>query len=43
MGSKTIGIYIVTTIIAVSIGITVVNIIKPGNSISEKTRKRIGC
>ena len=41
MGSKTIGIYIVTTIIAVSIGITVVNIIKPGNSISEKTRKEL--
>lgn len=41
MGSKTIGIYIVTTIIAVSIGITVVNIVKPGNSISEKTRKEL--
>ena len=41
MGSKTIGIYITTTIIAVSIGITVVNIVKPGNSISEKTRKEL--
>ena len=41
MGSKTIGIYIVTTLIAVSIGITVVNIVKPGNSISEKTRKEL--
>lgn len=41
MGSKTIGIYIITTIIAVSIGITVVNIVKPGNSISEKTRKEL--
>ena len=41
MGSKTIGIYIVTTLIAVSIGITLVNIVKPGNSISEKTRKEL--
>jgi Na+/H+-dicarboxylate symporter len=41
MGSKTIGIYIVTTLIAVSIGITIVNIVKPGNSISEKTRKEL--
>lgn len=41
MGSKTIGIYIITTIIAVSIGITIVNIVKPGNSISEKTRKEL--
>ena len=41
MGSKTIGIYIITTVIAVSIGITVVNIVKPGNSISEKTRKEL--
>ena len=41
MGSKTIGIYIVTTLIAVSIGIIIVNIVKPGNSISEKTRKEL--
>ena len=38
MGGRTIGIYIVTTIIAVSIGILLVNIINPGSSISEKTR-----
>ncbi|WP_158978410.1 dicarboxylate/amino acid:cation symporter [Cellulophaga sp. L1A9] len=38
MGGRTIGIYIVTTIIAVSIGLAVVNIIKPGKSISEETR-----
>lgn len=38
MGGRTIGIYIVTTIIAVSIGLLLVNVIKPGNSISEDTR-----
>lgn len=38
MGGRTIGIYIVTTVIAVSIGLTVVNIVKPGKSISEETR-----
>lgn len=38
MGGRTIGIYILTTIIAVSIGLAVVNIIKPGKSISEETR-----
>ncbi|PHR74654.1 MAG: dicarboxylate/amino acid:cation symporter [Lutibacter sp.] len=38
MGGRTIGIYIVTTVIAVSIGLMLVNIIKPGNSISEETR-----
>ncbi len=38
MGGRTIGIYIVTTVIAVSIGLTVVNIVKPGKSISAETR-----
>ena len=38
MGGRTIGIYIVTTVIAVSIGLVLVNIVNPGKSISEKTR-----
>lgn len=38
MGGRTIGIYITTTIIAVSIGLILVNIVNPGTSISEKTR-----
>lgn len=38
MGGKTILIYILTTVIAVSIGLLLVNTIQPGNSISEKTR-----
>jgi len=38
MGGRTIGIYLITTVVAVSIGLLLVNVIKPGNSISEKTR-----
>jgi proton glutamate symport protein len=38
MGGRTIGIYLLTTIIAVSIGLLLVNVVKPGNSISEDTR-----
>ncbi len=38
MGGKTILIYVLTTVIAVSIGLGLVNIVKPGNSITEKTR-----
>lgn len=41
MGGKTIGIYLITTVIAVSIGLIMVNIIKPGNSISEETREEM--
>ncbi len=41
MGGRTIGIYIITTVIAVSIGLTIVNIIKPGSSISEETRNEL--
>jgi Na+/H+-dicarboxylate symporter len=38
MGTRTILTYVITTVIAVSIGLTLVNIIKPGNSITEETR-----
>lgn len=41
MGGRTIGIYLLTTVIAVSIGLLIVNIIKPGNSISEETRNEL--
>lgn len=41
MGGRTIGIYIITTVIAVSIGLLLVNIIKPGNSISDETRQEL--
>ena len=38
MGGRTIGLYIITTVVAVSLGLLLVNIVKPGTSISEKTR-----
>ena len=38
MGGRTIFTYILTTIIAVSVGLILVNIVNPGNSISESTR-----
>jgi len=38
MGGRTILIYIFTTIMAVSIGLLLVNIVNPGKSISEETR-----
>ena len=41
MGGRTIGLYILTTVIAVSIGLVIVNIIKPGSFISEQTRTKL--
>jgi Na+/H+-dicarboxylate symporter len=37
IGLRTIAIYIITTIIAISVGLVLVNIIKPGDGISEET------
>ncbi len=41
MGGKTILTYIITTFIAVSIGLGIVNLIQPGNSITEETRNEL--
>lgn len=41
MGSRTIITFILTTVIAVSIGLGLVNIIKPGLAISEETRNSL--
>jgi len=41
MGGRTIAIYIVTTIIAISIGLILVNTIKPGYGVSEETIARL--
>mgnify|MGYP002621331667 CR=1 FL=1 len=38
LGFKTLGVYLLTTVFAVSVGLAVVNVVKPGNSISEETR-----
>ncbi len=41
MGGKTIATYVVTTVLAVCIGLLVVNVIQPGKSISEETRTEL--
>ena len=41
MGMRTISIYVVTTVIAVSIGLTVVSLIQPGKTINEDTRTEL--
>jgi len=41
MGGRTLIIYVFTTVIAVSIGLLVVNILKPGNRINEQTRQEL--
>lgn len=41
MGGKTIITYVATTIIAVCIGLLVVNVVQPGKSISEETRTEL--
>jgi len=38
MGGKTVLMYLATTVAAVSLGLVLVNLIKPGDTISEKTR-----
>lgn len=39
MGGKTIGIYIVTTILAITIGLTVVNLLQPGDFLPDATQQ----
>lgn len=41
MGGKTIVTYVITTVVAVSIGLVVVNIVQPGKSISQETRTEL--
>lgn len=41
LGFKTLGIYLLTTIFAVSVGLTLVNIFKPGTSITAETRQEL--
>mgnify|MGYP000600713235 CR=1 FL=1 len=41
MGLKTIVTYILTTLVAVSIGLAIVNVIQPGSSIDEDTRQEL--
>ncbi len=39
MGARTIGIYVFTTVVAVTIGLGLVNLIKPGNAITAETQQ----
>lgn len=41
MGGKTIGIYVVTTICAITIGLTVVNVIQPGDFLPPETQEKL--
>ncbi|MGO1521954.1 MAG: dicarboxylate/amino acid:cation symporter, partial [Sphingobacterium sp.] len=41
MGVRTFGLYILTTVFAVTIGLALVNIIQPGNFIGEDTRQEM--
>ena len=41
IGFKTIALYILTTLIAVSVGLTIVNIVGPGKHIAEETRTEL--
>lgn len=38
MGGRTIGIYLFTTVVAVSVGLLIVNVVQPGSGIDEATR-----
>ena len=41
IGLRTIGIYIVTTIVAITIGLVLVNVVQPGDGISEETVSKL--
>ena len=41
MGLRTIGIYIVTTLVAIVIGLSIVNTLKPGNGMPQDTIEKI--
>jgi proton glutamate symport protein len=41
MGFKTIGIYLITTVIAVSIGLVMVNVLQPGDFLEQSTKQEL--
>lgn len=41
MGGKTIGLYMVTTVVAITIGLLAVNLIAPGKSLPQETREEL--
>lgn len=42
MGGKTLGLYIITTIVAIVIGLAAVNAVKPGNYLSKENQVQLG-
>lgn len=41
LGSKTVILYLITTVLAITIGLTMVNIIKPGSALPSDTREQL--
>jgi proton glutamate symport protein len=41
LGKRTLGIYLITTVVAVTIGLTIVNVIQPGKTINQETREQL--
>jgi Na+/H+-dicarboxylate symporter len=41
IGFRTLGLYIMTTVLAVSLGLVIVNVIKPGTAVTEDTRAQL--
>ena len=41
MGGRTVGMYLATTVFAVVLGLAIVNVVKPGGSITEDTRESL--
>ncbi len=41
LGKRTVGIYLVTTVFAVTIGLTIVNIVQPGKTVAPETREQL--
>lgn len=41
LGGKTIGIYVATTCVAITIGLTIVNLIKPGERLPSESREKL--
>jgi len=41
MGAKTIAIYLVTTVCAITIGLTIVNVVQPGKALPQETREEL--
>ena len=41
MGGRTVLLYMITTVTAVTIGLGIVNLVKPGNTVSDQTREEL--